>query len=397
MRGGSGPGPGNAAAPGKNRLRQVLAGKEPGRRAPLLVRPTGGFLLESYRPDPESFRLDPGLRPALLARLAREGGLDGVLLEGPGPDPAWEGRILETRGEAGLFQVVLEGGARVEFPQEGQPRFFPPGGGKTRRDLEELDPEELFYLDPRAPWAAVRERQVEMKEEGEKGFSAYTEQVKRLAGETGGEVLVAAYLEHPLGQLEGFLGFEGMMELLLAEPLLAKECLQALSLGTRALGRALAGAGAEVLVLGGRAGGAGSLSKNAWAEFVRPVDGDLLGGLEDAARVPVFYEIPLLSADRLGEIFSLGAAGWLAPPPPPKGDLPWEWLVSTWRREGGGILAGGIAPPLLARGTPLEVARAVRLLADSLGRERRWVLAPSGPVESGVPLENLFALAGAFS
>ncbi len=376
----------------RNPLRSLLAGKEPP-DPPLWVRPSPGFLLEAFDPDPASFWLEPATRPALLARLAREGGLDGIVTAGPGPDPAWEGRILETRGDADFFQAVLEGGGRLEFPSRGNPRFFPPPGKERSRDPEDLDPEDLFYLDPRAPWTWDVERQRDLAEGGEAALSFYTDPVRRFLEETRGEAVAVGLVLDPVSQLMGFMGFEGLVELLVTEPLLAGECLRALGRGAVVLGRALVRAGADVLVLDAPATGAGALSRKAWEEFVGPADGELVRKLREEG-IPLLYGLPPLAADRLAEILALGAEGLVAPPPPPAGDLPWEGLVSARRRGEEWILAGGMDPGLLARGKPGEIARAAGTLREAMKGERRWVLGPSGTLLPGTPLENLRALAG---
>ncbi|GEM_PF-6235428 len=386
-------GTGGEAEGPQNPLRRLLAGEDPG-APPFLVRPEAGFLLDAFAPDPEGFWLDPGTRPALLARLLREGRFDGIVLAGPGPDPAWEGRILETLGDADFFQVVLEGGGRLEFPSRGNPRFFPPPGMDRSWDPENLDPEELFYLDPLAPWAWSVERQEEMKEGGEEALGFYTDPVRRFLAETRGETVAGALLLDPLSQLMEAMGFEGLVELLVAEPLLAEECLQALGRGTAVLGRALARAGAEVLVIDAGETGAGALSKGAWKEFVGPVDGDLARRFREDG-IPVLYALPPLAADRLAEILELGVEGLVAPPPPPRGDLPWETLVSARRRRGEFILAGGMDPALLLEGTPGEIAGAARALREAMKGEGRWIQAPSGRLLPGTPPENLFAFTGA--
>ena len=385
----TGAGRGGTREEGGNPLRRLLAGEEPG-EPPLLARPAAGFLLEAFGPDPEGFWLEPGTRPALLARTVREGGLDGIVLAGPGPDPVWEGRILETLGDADFFQAVLEGGGRLEFPSRGNPRFFPPPGKERSRDPEDLDPEDLFYLDPLAPWAWSVERQGEMRGGGEKALGLYTDPVKRFLEEARGEAAAAALLFDPLSQLMAFLGFQGLVELLVTEPLLAGECLQALGRGTAVLGRALARAGAEFLVIDAAGTGAGALSRKAWKEFVEPVDEDLARRFREDG-ILVFYGLPPLAADRLEEILALGADGLWASPPPPEGDLAWEALVSARRGREELILAGGMAPALLARGKAGEIAGAARALREAMKGIKRWIQAPSGPLPPGTPLENLRA------
>ena len=376
--------------PGRNHLRRLLAGEVLG-NPPFFAWPPAGFLLEAYGPDPEGFWLDPEVRAGLLARFASEVGADGVVIAGPGPGPFPDGGVLETRGDADLFQAVMKGGSRIEFPSRGKPRYFPPPEEELPWSLESLDPDDLFYLDPLAPWAGTRERQAEMKKGGEKGLIPYTDSVKRLVKKTGGKTAAAGFLYDPLSQLMGFMGFEGLIELLVTEPVLAKETLRALGMGTKALGLALGKAGAEVLVLGAQETDAGVLSRKAWGRFVRPVEEKLIGGLQEEG-LPVFYAVPPFSADRFGEILGLGAEGLVAPPPPPEGDLPWEWLVAGWRRTGKGILAGGIDPRFMARGRPEEIAEAVRSLREAMKREDPWVLSTSGPLLPETPLENVLAV-----
>jgi len=302
----NGPGGGRGRPPAARRIFE----KDGRGASSFLGWPHPEFLIEVYEPKAEDFWLDPAARAALLGRFVREEAPGRWASPCPGPDPSLGERAAGKLGDGSFFQVVLRGGGRIEFPSRGRPRFYTKDGRPFGRDLESLDPEELFYLDPWAPWNWTREGQAALAAGAEWARAPYGDFLARVLEVTGPGNPPGAVLYDPASQLMEWLGFETFVELLVAEPDLAEECLRALERGTVALGEDLARAGAAFWVLAAPHTGADTLSKKAWERFVGPIDGDLVrtlsrGGLGVYALLPPSWE------DRKGEILSLGFAGWI--------------------------------------------------------------------------------------
>jgi hypothetical protein len=294
-----------------------------------------------------------------LLRLAKRYGFDGILVNLPGRDPGVERHIQAIETQGGSRVVRWRDGSHSILPADDNPHHFPAPGGRNVPSFEEIDPEELYYVEP---WdlKAVSYPWTWGFEEEPRPFQDYfpehhLDTLKIAVESAGGELSVHSEVFSPFSQLLEFLGYERALLAIVDAPGKIQACLERLTAGAADLARRQAACGADAILISSAFAGAGFISREHYRLFVLPHERRLVDEIRKGfPEVPIYTHTCGKIGDRLDLMLQTGTMGIDTLDPPPLGTVD----LADAKRElsGKAFIKGNIDPVnTLLEGSPAKV------------------------------------------
>ncbi|MHB8143186.1 MAG: uroporphyrinogen decarboxylase family protein [Thermoleophilia bacterium] len=321
----------------RERFQAVLAGEIPD-TVPIIPVVDGFFAPGlTGRPSDECWQDNDCLAGALALALERFG-MDGVVAEmGLGPAPEVLGCPVQIEGN----EVPLVTDRLIE----------------TRADLEKITVPD--------PWSGGK-----------------MEPVERLVALAGGDSVILGAVRSPFEYAATVRGLLEFMGDFYREPELVRDLIAACLPATLAVGRALAEAGVDAVVVKDSLASTSMISPDHYREFVYPAEREAVAGLEG---IPVILHVCRNSLPILPLMAATGAAVLEIDSP----------VDLRQAREAAGdavVLKGNIdAVSVIEKGTAADVDAAVSAAIDA-ARGGKFILSTGDSVPLSAPEENLVAL-----
>ncbi len=331
--------------------------------------------------DPVDIWHDSHVFGDALVTLQRRYGFDGILVNLPGRDPGWRRSIAAIERRRGDTLVHWVEDAITIVPSDDNPRVVDRWLRKPRPpSLDELDPDELFYVEPHDRLGVTRVREFPM-------WRFLTiDYVRSIAP----DVSVHGEIFSPFSQLVELLGCSEAMVALMDDAGKVGACLARLSEGAIALGRGLQAAGADAVLISSAYAGAGFISRAHYGQFVLPYEHRVISALR-AAGVVVYTHTCGAIGDRLDLMERSGTCGIDTLDPPPLGTVD---LAEARRQLSAGVFIKGNVDPVntVLRGSGDECRHAALERLAAAGSRSGYILSTACSVPPHAPPDNILQL-----
>ena len=282
-----------------------------------------------------------------LVELQRRYRFDGILVNLPGRDPEFERHIDRIEEREGESVVRWKNRCFTRLPHDDNPHYFRPDGSRFFPSLGEIDPENLWYVEPwditgiTCPYAWGFDAEPRPREDFFPPF--HLNAIRAVIEKTGHEVSVHSEAFSPFSQLLELLSYESALLALVEDPGKVHACLDRLTEGAIDLASRQAATGVDAVLVSSAFAGSGFISREHYAEFVLPYERRLI-----AATRALHPDVKLCThtcggiGDRLDLMLETGTDGIDALDPPPLGTVELEEAVPALK--GKAFLKGNIDP-----------------------------------------------------
>jgi hypothetical protein len=354
----------------------------------------GHYFLHAGLDPVEVWHSTDGFAEALV-RLQRRYGFDGILVNLPGRDPAWRTRVTRIEATPDGQRVTWANGWTTAVPRDDNAHVFREDGTRFHPTFADLDPERLFYVEPHDLFGLTSPTSFAADgtpaAPGDAFFPPWhLDTLRAVIARTAGEVSVHGEVFSPFSQLLELLDYGPGLLALVDDAGRATACLERLSAGAIALGRALAGAGADAILISSAFAGAGFISRRHYARFVLPYERQVVEGIRAVHDVPVYTHTCGAIGDRLDLMLETGTCGIDTLDPPPLGTVELEEARRVL--AGRAFIKGNLDPVnTVLRGTRAEVLADARARIAVAGQDG-YILSTACSVPPGAPPDNVLAL-----
>lgn len=308
-----------------------------------------------------------------LIRLQQRYGFDGILINLPGRDPNWRSYITRIEQREGERIIHWKNGMYSVLPDADLPHVFQPDGTRYFTKIEEVDPAQLFYIEPHDLSGVTYPYTWGMSDEvaphGKDFFPPWNcDTIKEIVSRVGDQVAVHGEVYSPFSQLMDLFDLTPALLAIRRHPEKLKDCLEALTVGTIELGRQQAAAGVHAVIISSAFAGASFIGRHQYEQFVLPYERKVVAGIKAQFDLPIYTHTCGDIGDRLDLMEQTGTNGIDTLDPPPLGTVE---LADAKRQTAGRLfLKGNLDPVALMTGTPED--------AFTAARERLQIAAPGG-------------------
>lgn len=378
----------------KKRMAAAMRLHEPDRVPVMCQLALGHYFLNCDLPEIEIWHSTEGFAEALI-KLQQRYGFDGILVNLPGRDPNWHDYIkrIEDRPEGKVIHWV--DGRYTICPPDDNPHVYQEDGTRYFPTFEEVEPEELFYIEPHDLsglsypycWGFSNER-ANPDEFFPPWHLATIDSVVSRAGQ---DVSVHSEIFSPFTQFLELLDYTNGLMALIDDPGKSKACLEALARGAIELGRQQAAHGVDAILISSAFAGAAFISTDQFREFVLPFEQIVIDGIKAAYDVPIYTHTCGSIGDRLELMKATGIDGIDTLDPPPLGSV---HLAEAKERIGDSLFIKGNIDPVntILLGTPEQVFEAARRCISVAAKGSGYVLSSACSIPPQAPPENILKL-----
>jgi len=282
-----------------------------------------------------------------LVQLQRRYRFDGILVNLPGRDPDFERHIDRIEEANGGTTVHWKNGCLTRLPPDDNPHYFMPDGSRHFPAIDELDPDQLWYVEPwdisgiACPYRWGFEPRSRPFDDFFPPFHLDT--IEAVRARAGDEVSVHSEIFSPFSQFLELLDYEGALTALLRDPGKTHACLARLTLGAIDLAGRQAAAGVDAILISSAFAGAGLISRDNYSEFVLPYERQIISHVRSRhPTIKIYTHTCGAIGDRLDLMLETGTDGIDSLDPPPLGTVTLEDAVPQLR--GKAFIKGNIDP-----------------------------------------------------
>jgi len=355
----------------------------------------GHYFLHSGLEPAEIWHSGEAFAAALIS-LREKYGFDGILVNLPGRDPSWKRHIQSIEVSPDRSVIHWKNGWFTLIPQDDNPHVFRPDGSRCFARFEEVDPDNLYYVEPHDlsgityPHSWGFEPAIHRR--GRDFFPAWHfDTLRQVVDQAGVSASVHGEVFSPFSQFLELVGYEAGLTALLRDPVKVCACLEALSLGAIESARGQAAAGAGAILISSAFAGGGLISRRHYSRFVLPYEKRVVQGLRESSDIPVYTHTCGAIGDRLDLLIETGTGGIDTLDPPPLGDVD---LHEAKSQTAGRVFLKGNLDPIRVllqadHGTVLDASR--RCIATA-GPGGGYILSTACSVAPATKPENIRCL-----
>ncbi len=331
-----------------------------------------------------------------LITMQRRYGFDGVLINLPGRDPNWSKYITKIEQHECERWIYWKNGWYTVAPEDDNPHVYQADGTRYFPNFQDVDPEQLFYMEPHDlssityPYSWGFDEEIAPR--GENFFPPWQyDTLQYVLRRVGTEISVHGELFSPFTQFMEMLDYTNGLMALMDDSAKAKACLEALTEGTIVLGRGLAQAGAHAILISSAFAGGGLISRQHYKEFVLPYEQKTIAGIKEVSDIPIYTHTCGAIGDRLDLMAETGTNGIDTLDPPPLGTVE---LADAKRITAGRQFIKGNLDPVntLLLGTPEQTYEAARERILTAGPGGGYILSTACSVSPAAPPANIHKL-----
>jgi hypothetical protein len=281
-----------------------------------------------------------------LVELQRRYRFDGILVNLPGR-PDFERHVERVEEREGETLIRWRNGCFTRLPHDDNPHVFEADGERFRLTLAEVDPDQLWYVEP---WDLTG-----LSYPFRWGFDAevrpfddffpphHLDSIRAVQARTGGQVSVHSEIFSPFSQFLELMAYEEGLMALVEDPGKVHACLERLTLGAIDLADRHAAAGVDAVLLSSAFAGAGFLSRGHYSEFVLPYERRVIAEVRKRhPGVKLYTHTCGDIGDRLDLMLETGTNGIDTLDPPPLGTVELEEAAPLL--EGRAFIKGNVDP-----------------------------------------------------
>ncbi len=331
-----------------------------------------------------------------LVCLQRRYGFDGILVNLPGRDPKWRRHVDRVEDQGDERIIHWRNGWYTTVPFDDNPHVYQADGTRYFPSFDEVDPDALFYMDPHDIAAITYPYTWSFGDTpatpGDDFFPPWQyDTIRAVRARVGGEVSVHGEVFSPFSQFMEMLDYTNGLIALMDDEGKVRACLDRLADGAIVLGRGLAAAGADAVLISSAFAGAGLISRAHYETFVLPYERKVIEGIKAAADVPVYTHTCGAIGDRLDLMLESGTNGVDTLDPPPLGTV--ELADAKRLLAGRAFIKGNLDPVnTLLMGTPDDVRAAARERVRIGAPGGGYILSTACSVAPAAPPENIMVL-----
>ena len=327
-----------------------------------------------------------------LIRLAEQYRFDGILINLPGRDPDYEKHIQTIEQEEGRNIIRWKNGNFTAFPDDDNPHYFLSDGSRYYPRFEEIQPQNLYYVEP---WdiSAITYPFIWGFEEEPRPFEDYFPEyrfdtIKLVLSKMGSNLSIHTEIFSPWSQFLELLDYEQGLTAIHTDAEMVKACLDRLSAGATDLGRKQAALGVDAILISSAFAGAGFISPEHYEEFVLPYEKKVITAIKEEKDLRVYTHTCGSIGDRLELMIETGTDGLDSLDPPPLGTV--RLKEAKKKLEGRLFIKGNIDPVnTLLNGSPDQIKEDVERTIN-IGKPRGgFILSSACSVPPHTPPENL--------
>ncbi len=308
----------------KQRLRTAMSLAEADRVPVMCQLALGHYFLHAGLTPFDIWFTTDGFAEALI-RLRERYRFDGILVNLPGRPPDLERHVDRIEAGDGEDRVTWTNGGVTRLPHDDNPHSMPPDGRRPAITLDDVDPEELVYVEPWDVTGVGHPHVWDFETEprpGDDFFPPYaTAGIERVIERVGDEVSVHGEVFSPFSQWLELLGNEAAAISLIDDPGKVHACLDRLTGGAIQLARRQVACGVEAVLISSAFAGAGFISRDHYTEFVLPYERRLAEAVRGAGEAFVYTHTCGAIGDRLDLMLGTGTQGIDTLDPPPLGTV----------------------------------------------------------------------------
>jgi len=332
-----------------------------------------------------------------LITLQERYGFDGILINLPGRDPNWRKYITRIEERDGNRFITWKNGWYTDAPPDDNPHVYMEDGTRYFPTFEEVDPEQLFYMEPHDLSAITYPYSWgfdgEPAPRGRDFFPPWQmDTIKHVLARVGDRVSVHGEIFSPFSQFMEMLDYTNGLMALMDDAGKAKACLDALADGATELALLQAETGVHAVLISSAFAGAGLISRQHYSDFVLPYEKKIIDGVK--ARfpdLPVYTHTCGAIGDRLDLMGATGTNGIDTLDPPPLGTV--ELKDAKRQIAGKQFIKGNLDPVnTILMGTPEQVTAAARERILTGGPGGGYILSTACSVSPDAPPENIAKL-----
>jgi uroporphyrinogen decarboxylase len=361
-------------------------------RVPLMCQlALGHYFLNCDLPAMDIWHSTEAFGEALIA-LQRRYHFDGILINLPGRDPDWRFYIrrIEEREDEQIIHWL--NGWTTVCPPDDNPHVYREDGERYFAPFELIDPEELFYIEPHDlsgitypySWGFVGEMA-----RAEDFFPPWQfDTIDYVLERVGKTVSVHTEIFSPFTQLLELVDYTNGFMALMDDPGKTKACLEALTRGAIALGRAHADCGADAILISSAFAGGEFISPKHYREFVLPYERKVIEGIREEFDVPIYTHTCGRIGDRLELMAETGTQGIDTLDPPPLGNVE---LSDAKQRIGDRLFIKGNldAVNVILNGTPESVLEEAKRCIMAAAAGGGYILSSACSIPPHTPPRNI--------
>lgn len=379
----------------RQRMQQAMELQVPDRVPVMCQLALGHYFLHAGVKPLDIWYSSAGFANALIT-LQQRYKFDGILVNLPGRDPNYENYLDKIEAGARELRLRWRNGNFTTFPLDDNPHYYQADGTRYFPTFAEIDPEQLYYIDPwdltdityPFTWGFDPEP---------RPFDDYFpdyhfDTIKQVKARVGAGISVHAEIFSPWSQFLELLNYEYALMAILDDPGKSKACLECLAEGAIDLAQKQAACGVDAILISSAFAGAGLISREHYEEFVLPYEKKIVTAVKRATAIPVYTHTCGSIGDRLDLMMQTGTNGIDTLDPPPLGTV--ELADAKKFLAGKTFIKGNIDPVhTLLYGNPDKVKADVQHRLEIGKPGGGYILSSACSVAPHTPPENIVLLA----
>jgi len=293
-------------------------------RTPVMCQLSVGHYFLHSGIDPVEIWFESGAFAEALVNMADRYSFDGVLINLPGRSDVYKNSVKEIQRSHDEIKVIWKNGHYTILPFDDNPHYYTPAGERIFPTFDDIDPEQLYYVEP---WDVT-----EVKFPFFWGFDEHREKsdffpdyhfdtIRKVKSLAGNRLSVHSEVFSPWSQFLELLNYENALMAIMDDPIKVKVILSQLTEGTIDLAKKQALEGVDAILISSAFAGAGLISRDQYNEFVLPYEKRIISEVRQTSDVPVYTHTCGSIGDRLDLMLETGTRGIDTLDPPPLGTV----------------------------------------------------------------------------
>lgn len=292
-------------------------------RVPLMCQLSIGHYFLNSGMDPLDIWFSSDAFVEALYKMASRYNFDGILINLPGRMKDFSRYIKKIEKLEDETVVYWMNGYYTRIPKDDNPHYYNAEGEREFPRFEDIEPEELFYIEPWDITEISYPYKWGFDEVAEPDFfpEHHLDAIKKAVASNQKKLSIHSEIFSPWSQFMELLNYESALMAIMDDSEKVKVCLEKLSEGAIRLAKAQAACGVDAILISSAFAGAGLISREHYSEFVLPYEKKIISELKRNFNIPIYTHTCGSIGDRLDLMLETGTNGIDTLDPPPLGTV----------------------------------------------------------------------------